>query len=43
MRIEHVALWTQDLERMRDFYLAYFGATSNGLTGARGGLLRRIF
>jgi lactoylglutathione lyase len=25
-RIEHVALWTHDLERLRDFYVAYFDA-----------------
>jgi lactoylglutathione lyase len=27
MRIEHVALWTQDLERLRVFYERYFAAT----------------
>jgi lactoylglutathione lyase len=26
MRIEHVALWTPDLERLRQFYETYFGA-----------------
>lgn len=26
MRIEHVALWTSDLERLRRFYETYFGA-----------------
>lgn len=25
-RIEHVALWTRDIARLRDFYVAYFGA-----------------
>ncbi|MEZ8194266.1 MULTISPECIES: VOC family protein [Vibrio] len=29
MNIEHIAIWTQDLERMRDFYLTYFNANSN--------------
>lgn len=24
MRIEHVALWTEDLERLKDFYTRYF-------------------
>ena len=24
MRIEHIAIWTSDLERMRKFYQAYF-------------------
>jgi lactoylglutathione lyase len=28
MTIEHVALWTADLERARRFYEAYFGATA---------------
>ena len=26
MRIEHVAVWTNDLERLRAFYEQYFGA-----------------
>ena len=25
-RIEHVALWTRDVERLRDFYVRHFGA-----------------
>ncbi|MDH8677427.1 VOC family protein [Fusibacter bizertensis] len=29
MRIEHIALWTAQLEVMKDFYETYFGATSN--------------
>ena len=28
MRIEHVALWTHDLERLRAFYERYFGAVA---------------
>ncbi len=28
MRIDHVALWTRDLEPMRAFYMEYFGAAS---------------
>jgi lactoylglutathione lyase len=28
MRIEHVALWTTDLERCKQFYIAYFGAVA---------------
>ena len=31
MRIEHIAIWTRDLDRLRDFYIAYFGATANEL------------
>ena len=26
MRIHHIAIWTPDLERLRDFYLRYFSA-----------------
>jgi lactoylglutathione lyase len=26
MRIDHVALWTKDLERCKQFYVSYFGA-----------------
>ncbi|MEK6481429.1 VOC family protein [Catalinimonas sp. 4WD22] len=29
IKIEHIALWTKDLERSRDFYIKYFGAKSN--------------
>jgi lactoylglutathione lyase len=29
MRIEHVALWTADLERLRQFYENYFGARAS--------------
>jgi lactoylglutathione lyase len=28
MRLEHVAIWTEDLERLTDFYTEYFGATA---------------
>lgn len=28
MRIEHIALWTTDLERCKRFYVSYFGATA---------------
>lgn len=31
MHIEHIAVWTQDLERMKEFYETYFDATSNSL------------
>jgi lactoylglutathione lyase len=30
-RIEHVALWTADLERLRSFYERHFGARANRL------------
>lgn len=29
MRIEHVAVWVEDLEKMKTFYKVYFGCTSN--------------
>jgi lactoylglutathione lyase len=29
MKIEHMAIWTGDLERLRTFYEKYFGATAN--------------
>lgn len=28
MRIEHIALWTNDLERARQFYVSYFNAVA---------------
>jgi lactoylglutathione lyase len=28
VRIEHVAIWTTDLARCKDFYVSYFGATA---------------
>ena len=31
MKIDHVALFCQDLEAMRDFFITYFEATSNDL------------
>lgn len=24
MRIEHIAIWTNDLEKMREFYMKFF-------------------
>ena len=29
MKLEHVAIWCRDLEKMRSFYTEYFNATSN--------------
>ena len=29
MRIEHVAIWTRDLEQLKVFYETYFGADAN--------------
>ena len=31
MRIDHVALWVQDLALMRDFYVTWFSASSSEL------------
>ena len=38
MRIDHVALWTDDLERCKRFYVTYFGATagSNYVNATKG-------
>ncbi|WP_307453328.1 MULTISPECIES: VOC family protein [Chryseobacterium] len=29
MNIEHLAIWVDDLEKMREFYVTYFGMVSN--------------
>ena len=29
MQLAHIALWTQRLEELRDFYVRYFGGVSN--------------
>lgn len=29
MKIEHIAIWTSDLEKMKDFYLNFFELESN--------------
>ena len=29
MRIEHIAIWVTDLERMKEFYITYFNALPN--------------
>jgi lactoylglutathione lyase len=31
MRIEHVAIWTNRLEELKDFYMLYFGGKANTL------------
>jgi len=28
MKINHIALWTRDIEKLRSFYMKYFGAAS---------------
>jgi len=28
MRLDHIALWTTDIERCKQFYVAYFGAVA---------------
>ena len=30
MRIEHIALWTKDIERLREFYVRWFDAVASG-------------
>ncbi len=29
MKIDHIAIWVEDLEKMKDFYTKYFGMTAN--------------
>ncbi|MFC1862461.1 VOC family protein [Thermodesulfobacteriota bacterium] len=29
MRIEHIAIWATDLEKLKDFYITYFNASPN--------------
>ncbi len=29
MNIDHIAIWTNDLERVKEFYLKYFNCTAN--------------
>lgn len=29
MKLEHIALWVEDIERMRDFYCTYFQAAAS--------------
>ncbi|MCL1937516.1 MAG: VOC family protein [Candidatus Azobacteroides sp.] len=29
MKIEHIAIWTKDLERLRDYYVRFFNGKSN--------------
>jgi len=29
MRIAHIAIWTEDIEKSKEFYCKYFGGTSN--------------
>lgn len=29
MKLEHIAIWTRNIEGMKDFYIRYFGAASN--------------
>jgi len=29
MKVEHIAIWTRDLEKMKDFYIKFFQAKSN--------------
>ncbi len=29
MKIAHIAVWTEDIEKMKNFYMSYFNCTSN--------------
>ncbi|MBT3067510.1 VOC family protein [Rhodoferax sp. U11-2br] len=38
MKIDHIALWTNNLERCKQFYVSYFGATAgSGYTNPKKG------
>lgn len=43
MRIEHVALWTDDLEKMKVFYTQYFGGKSGNKYANPGTLFESYF
>ena len=36
MKIEHIALYVNDLEAAKDFFVRYFDAVPNGATTTRG-------
>lgn len=29
MKVEHIAIWSNDIDRLKDFYVKYFNATAN--------------
>jgi len=31
MKIEHIAVWANDIEKLRNFYVSYFGMISNDM------------
>jgi lactoylglutathione lyase len=35
MRVEHIALWTHDIDRLRTFYVSYFGAHASPVYRSR--------
>jgi len=35
MRVEHIALWTHDIDRLRTFYQSYFGAQASPIYRSR--------
>jgi lactoylglutathione lyase len=43
MKIEHLALWVHDLEKMKNFYVKYLHATSNNLYHNEGKKFRSYF
>lgn len=38
MKIEHLAIYTQNLDQMRDFYMRYFGASCNDRYHSKSGM-----
>lgn len=31
MRLDHIAIWTKDLERLKNYYITFFGAKANNI------------
>ncbi len=38
MKIEHIAIYTRDLDALRDFYRTYFGASGNNRYQSKSGM-----
>lgn len=43
MKIEHIAIWVKDLDKMKCFYEKYFGVTSSELYYNKKPVLNHIF
>ena len=43
MKIEHIAVWAKDIEKLKNFYVSYFGMTSNEMYHNRNTGFRSYF